>query len=141
MYDMQVESIVLSIISMLSGPNDESPANVEAAKEWRDNRAEFRKKVSRCVRRSQEMLWTSLQRFFRVVEISILIFLWESLSRTNHLQAAARWIWLCKSFSFFFLFGFCSLRFGLEYWCGIKSAPYFRIILLHSLMDSFDLAF
>ncbi|KAH9701181.1 ubiquitin-conjugating enzyme E2 7 [Citrus sinensis] len=26
-----VESIVLSIISMLSGPNDESPANVEAA--------------------------------------------------------------------------------------------------------------
>nr|VDD09815.1 unnamed protein product [Brassica oleracea] len=52
----QVESIVLSIISMLSGPNDESPANVEAAKEWRDNRAEFRKKVSRCVRRSQEML-------------------------------------------------------------------------------------
>lgn len=28
---MQVESIVLSIISMLSSPNDESPANVEAA--------------------------------------------------------------------------------------------------------------
>ncbi|XP_039028505.1 ubiquitin-conjugating enzyme E2 13-like [Hibiscus syriacus] len=28
-----VESIVLSIISMLSSPNDESPANVEAAKE------------------------------------------------------------------------------------------------------------
>ena len=27
----QVESIVLSIISMLSSPNDESPANVEAA--------------------------------------------------------------------------------------------------------------
>lgn len=27
----QVESIMLSIISMLSGPNDESPANVEAA--------------------------------------------------------------------------------------------------------------
>ena len=28
---MQVESIVLSIISMLSSPNDESPANIEAA--------------------------------------------------------------------------------------------------------------
>lgn len=27
----QVESIVLSIISMLSSPNDESPANVDAA--------------------------------------------------------------------------------------------------------------
>ncbi|XP_016461248.1 ubiquitin-conjugating enzyme E2 7 isoform X2 [Nicotiana tabacum] len=50
-----VESIILSIISMLSSPNDESPANVEAAKEWRDNRDEFKKKVSRCVRRSQEM--------------------------------------------------------------------------------------
>ncbi|KAL5081696.1 hypothetical protein RYX36_010117 [Vicia faba] len=51
-----VESILLSIISMLSGPNDESPANVEAAKEWRDSRDEFRKKVGRCVRKSQEMV-------------------------------------------------------------------------------------
>ncbi|KAL0735170.1 hypothetical protein Bca4012_011380 [Brassica carinata] len=50
-----VESIMLSIISMLSGPNDESPANVEAAKEWREKRDEFKKKVSRCVRKSQEM--------------------------------------------------------------------------------------
>ncbi|KAF6138077.1 hypothetical protein GIB67_033491 [Kingdonia uniflora] len=50
-----VESIVLSIISMLSSPNDESPANVDAAKDWRDG-VEFRKKVSRCVRKSQEML-------------------------------------------------------------------------------------
>ncbi len=52
----QVESIVLSVISMLSSPNDESPANVDAAKDWRDNRAEFKKKVARIVRRSQEML-------------------------------------------------------------------------------------
>ncbi|CAA0809403.1 ubiquitin carrier protein 7 [Striga hermonthica] len=51
-----VESIVLSIISMLSSPNDESPANVEAAKEWREQRDDFKKKVSRCVRKSQEML-------------------------------------------------------------------------------------
>ncbi|GER26257.1 ubiquitin-conjugating enzyme E2 [Striga asiatica] len=60
-----VESIVLSIISMLSSPNDESPANVEAAfilklvtltKEWREHRDDFKKKVSRCVRKSQEML-------------------------------------------------------------------------------------
>ncbi|KAJ3398877.1 Ubiquitin-conjugating enzyme E2 15, partial [Chytriomyces hyalinus] len=28
-----VETIVLSVISMLSSPNDESPANLEAAKE------------------------------------------------------------------------------------------------------------
>ncbi|WOL04796.1 hypothetical protein Cni_G13518 [Canna indica] len=51
-----VESIVLSIISMLSSPNDESPANVEAAKEWRESRDVFKKKVGRIVRRSQEML-------------------------------------------------------------------------------------
>ncbi|KAJ6317638.1 hypothetical protein OIU76_013227 [Salix suchowensis] len=30
---------------MLSSPNDESPANVDAAKQWRDSREEFRKKV------------------------------------------------------------------------------------------------
>ncbi len=49
-----VESILLSVLSMLSTPNDESPANVDAAKEWRDDRATFNKKVARCVRRSQE---------------------------------------------------------------------------------------
>ncbi|PWZ17457.1 Ubiquitin-conjugating enzyme E2 7 [Zea mays] len=65
-----VESIVLSIISMLSSPNDESPANIEAAiplisevlymnvlqKDWREKRDEFKKKVRQCVRKSQEML-------------------------------------------------------------------------------------
>lgn len=29
---------MISIISMLSSPNDESPANVDAAKEWREDR-------------------------------------------------------------------------------------------------------
>lgn len=51
-----VESIVVSIISMLSSPNDESPANVDAAKQWREDREGFRKKVQRTVRKSQEML-------------------------------------------------------------------------------------
>jgi ubiquitin-conjugating enzyme E2 G1 len=51
-----VESIILSIISLLSAPGIDSPANVDAAKEWRDNRPEFKKKVSRIVRKSQEML-------------------------------------------------------------------------------------
>lgn len=49
-----VETIMLSIISMLSSPNDESPANIDAAKQFRDDRAGFRKKVAQCVRRSQE---------------------------------------------------------------------------------------
>ncbi|XP_020521288.1 ubiquitin-conjugating enzyme E2 7 isoform X2 [Amborella trichopoda] len=51
-----VETILLSIISMLSSPNDESPANIDAAKEWRDHRDEFKRKVSRIVRKSQEAL-------------------------------------------------------------------------------------
>eukprot|EP00163_Fabomonas_tropica_P010214 TRINITY_DN202_c0_g1_i1.p1 TRINITY_DN202_c0_g1~~TRINITY_DN202_c0_g1_i1.p1 ORF type:complete len:165 (+),score=34.61 TRINITY_DN202_c0_g1_i1:295-789(+) len=49
-----VESILLSVISMLSSPNDESPANVDAAKQWREDPAGFKKKVGRIVRKSQE---------------------------------------------------------------------------------------
>ncbi|EOY18181.1 Ubiquitin carrier protein 7 isoform 1 [Theobroma cacao] len=51
-----VESIVLSIISMLSSPNDESPANVDAAIDWRENVEEFKQKVKRCVKKSQDLL-------------------------------------------------------------------------------------
>ncbi|CEO59681.1 Ubiquitin-conjugating enzyme [Penicillium cataractarum] len=47
------ETILLSVISMLSSPNDESPANVEAARLWREDPAEFKKRVRRCVRQSQ----------------------------------------------------------------------------------------
>jgi len=50
-----VESILVSVISMLASPNDESPANIESAKEWRESRAAFNKKVARIVRKSQEM--------------------------------------------------------------------------------------
>lgn len=44
---------------MLADPNDESPANVDAAKEWRELPDTFKKKVVRCVRRSQEELWSN----------------------------------------------------------------------------------
>lgn len=49
-----VETILISVISMLADPNDESPANVDAAKDWRENYPEFKRKVARCVRKSQE---------------------------------------------------------------------------------------
>ena len=39
-------------MSMLAEPNDESPANVEAAKMWREQRVEFEKRVREGVRRS-----------------------------------------------------------------------------------------
>lgn len=39
---------------MLAEPNDESPANVDAAKQWRESYPEFKRRVARCVRKSQE---------------------------------------------------------------------------------------
>ncbi|KAL8829428.1 MAG: hypothetical protein Q9191_002019 [Dirinaria sp. TL-2023a] len=46
-----VEKILISVMSMLAEPNDESPANVEAAKMWREQRPEFEKRVRDAVRR------------------------------------------------------------------------------------------
>lgn len=46
-----VEKILISVMSMLAEPNDESPANVEAAKMWRTQRDEYEKKVKDGVRR------------------------------------------------------------------------------------------
>lgn len=51
------ETILLSVISMLGSPNDESAANLEAGKLWREDRKEFRKRVRKCVRDSQESAW------------------------------------------------------------------------------------
>jgi len=51
-----VETILVSVISLLSvyPPPTDSPANVDAAKEVRENLAAYRKKVLRLVRRSAE---------------------------------------------------------------------------------------
>ncbi|TKC41374.1 hypothetical protein EI555_013713 [Monodon monoceros] len=38
-----VEKILLSVVSMLAEPNDESGANVDASKMWRDDREQFYK--------------------------------------------------------------------------------------------------
>ncbi|CAD6500011.1 BgTH12-04116 [Blumeria graminis f. sp. triticale] len=40
-----VEKILISVMSMLAEPNDESPANVEAAKQWREERPLYEKRV------------------------------------------------------------------------------------------------
>ena len=40
-----VESILLSVISMLNSPNIDSPANIDASIEYRNNREEYIKKV------------------------------------------------------------------------------------------------
>ncbi|XP_014248081.1 ubiquitin-conjugating enzyme E2 G2 [Cimex lectularius] len=47
-----VEKILLSVVSMLAEPNDESGANVDAAKMWRENREEFNRIAERIVRKT-----------------------------------------------------------------------------------------
>lgn len=51
-----VETIIMSVISMLSEPNPESPANVDAAVQFRQDPKAFKKRVLDCVRKSQEDL-------------------------------------------------------------------------------------
>lgn len=49
------ETILVSVISLLHSPNDESPANVEAARLWREEKdggKEFKMRCRRVVRES-----------------------------------------------------------------------------------------
>lgn len=48
-----VNTILMSIISMLSSPNFESPANVEASVMWRDNFDEYKKIIYKMVSKNQ----------------------------------------------------------------------------------------
>ena len=47
-----VEKILLSVLSMLADPNDESGANVDASKMWREDRQKFLEITDRLVRKS-----------------------------------------------------------------------------------------
>lgn len=47
-----VEKILISVMSMLAEPNDESPANVDAARMWRERRDEYEKIVRGNVKKS-----------------------------------------------------------------------------------------
>ncbi|KAI8053784.1 ubiquitin-conjugating enzyme E2 G2-like protein [Syncephalis plumigaleata] len=47
-----VEKILLSVISMLAEPNDESGANIDACKIWRNDREQFNQLVRECVKQS-----------------------------------------------------------------------------------------
>eukprot|EP01090_Pellita_catalonica_P016726 TRINITY_DN4873_c0_g1_i5.p1 TRINITY_DN4873_c0_g1~~TRINITY_DN4873_c0_g1_i5.p1 ORF type:complete len:166 (-),score=25.73 TRINITY_DN4873_c0_g1_i5:158-655(-) len=47
-----VEKILISVMSMLAEPNDESPANIDAAKMWRNDRKQYDQKVLECVKSS-----------------------------------------------------------------------------------------
>jgi ubiquitin-conjugating enzyme E2 G2 len=47
-----IEKILISVVSMLAEPNDESPANVDAAKMYREDRAKFNEIARKSVRKS-----------------------------------------------------------------------------------------
>lgn len=51
-----IHSVLISVISMLSDPNFESPANVDASVQLKQDPKAFKKKVRQLVRRSQEMM-------------------------------------------------------------------------------------
>jgi ubiquitin-protein ligase len=50
-----VGQILLSVMSLLAEPNTESPANVDAAKMWRENKADFKKRACQSVRKTLDM--------------------------------------------------------------------------------------
>ena len=51
-----VEQILLSVISMIHDPNIESPANIDAAVEFRDNYKSWEAKVKKLVLKSMNDL-------------------------------------------------------------------------------------
>lgn len=51
-----VEAIITSVISMLNDPNIDSPANLDASVQFRDNLSEYKKKVRKLVQESVEYL-------------------------------------------------------------------------------------
>lgn len=51
---LSVDSILMSIISMLSDPNFESPANINASVLWKNNKDEYIKKIKKLIAKSQQ---------------------------------------------------------------------------------------
>ena len=49
-----VETVLMSVQSMLADPNVNSPANIDAAKQLRDDPKSFKKRVRRTIERSLE---------------------------------------------------------------------------------------
>ena len=49
-----VEAVLVSVVSMLSDPNPDSPANIDAAKQLREDPKAYRRKVRQCVEKSLE---------------------------------------------------------------------------------------
>ena len=51
-----VESVLLSVISMMNDPNINSPANIDASVQYRDNREAYNQKVRRLAQRAADYI-------------------------------------------------------------------------------------
>jgi len=51
-----VEAILISVMSLLSNPNFDSPANIDASIECKNDPAAYKRRIRNLVRKSQEML-------------------------------------------------------------------------------------
>ena len=51
-----VESIILSVISMLNDPNIDSAANIDASVQFRDKKDEYNKKVRQFTNKSMDYM-------------------------------------------------------------------------------------
>lgn len=49
-----VEQVLVSVMAMMNEPNIESPANIDAAKMFRDDPKAYKKKVRECAARTLE---------------------------------------------------------------------------------------
>ena len=49
-----MEAILISVISMLEDPNDDSPANIDAGIMWREDKKKFKRMVRRMVDKSMD---------------------------------------------------------------------------------------
>lgn len=53
---LSIEAVIISVMSMLSEPNFQSPANIDASVMWKDEPENYKKKIRRLVRKSQEIM-------------------------------------------------------------------------------------
>lgn len=51
-----VEAVLLSVISMMNDPNINSPANIDASVQYRDNRDTYNQKVRRLAQRAADYI-------------------------------------------------------------------------------------
>ena len=53
---LSVEAVLVSVLSMLDAPNINSPANIDASVQYKDHYKEYKRRIRRLVRQSQEAL-------------------------------------------------------------------------------------